>query len=175
MEQKTDKIEKLIAKFESIRLRNGALWIYSSGGIFTAKTRKKLLGILPRAEPGKSRNDFWCDRRKQVEQALIDLQLFIEAAEDDQVNQVVVTQETLAPVVETLLHYPVVYRAEPDLKRAEISQLFIEMGFIYLSDMMPGMMSLSHKQTKDAAIDLANFLVESFRPEKERRYPHLRG
>jgi len=50
------------------------------------------------------------------------------------VNQVI-TQEAFEPVVEALLWHPVVQRADPDFKRAEIAQLFIRVGFNYLASM----------------------------------------
>lgn len=84
-------------------------------------------------------------------------------------NQVITT-ETLKPVVEALLWHPVVARAEPDLTRAEIAQLFIRVGFDYLSSMRPSDMTKAHQDTVNQASDLSNWLVDRFKPEGERRY-----
>lgn len=107
--------------------------------------------------------------KESVKTALIDLELFIEVSDKKDVDQVI-TQETLKPVVEALLWYPLIKPDKPDMKRAEIAQLFIQVGFNYLSAMKPASMTSSHHRTKDDAIDLSYFLVDAFKPENERRY-----
>lgn len=159
MELNNRKSEKLIAKFKP--------HIKRRGGIFTTKTRERLLGIRGQAGRDRTKYDFWYDMRNYVKTALVDLQLFIEVADRGNLHQVI-TYETLKPLVETLLWHPVVDHAEPDLKRAEIAQLFIQAGFNYLRSMKG--ITLSHGRTIEEAVDLSRYLVESFKPESERRY-----
>lgn len=78
--------------------------------------------------------------------------------------------DDFAELVYVLLRYPVFAEAEPDMNRAEIAREFIERGFEYLSEKAPDLMTISHQQAKDAAVDLANFLTESLKPKAERRY-----
>lgn len=144
-------------KFRILLLRGG-------GGIFTPKTRKGLLGILGQAGRARTRNQFWYKVRNRVRTALTDLQLFIEVTGKNNVNQVV-TQETLAPVVKALLSF----KEGPDLKRAEIARLFIRTGFNYLKSKEKDI-TLSHHRTTEEALDLTDFLVESFKPESKRQY-----
>lgn len=168
MEARNRKKQKLIDKFKKqIKTRRGTPFLHMGGGIFTSNTRKKVLGIRKQPEPGINTNQFWYRRRNDVETALLDLQLFIEVAGKKNVNPVV-NQETLKPIVEALLWHPVVDHDEPDLKRAEIAQLFIEAGFNYLGSMKS--IPRSIRSTIDDAVDLSGYLVKSFKPESERRY-----
>ena len=171
MEPQETREGKLIAKFrKKIKTRKGTPFLDVAGGIFTPTTRKKVLGIVKQPEPRVSRNQFWYKMRNQVERALLDLQLFIEVAGKNNVNQVI-TQETLKPIVEALLFpYSMDGDLKPDLNRAEIAQLFIETGFSYLKSMKPENITLTHKDTIERAIDLSRYLVEMFKPEGKRRY-----
>jgi len=78
--------------------------------------------------------------------------------------------DDFAELVFALLRYPVPTKSDPDANRAEIARLFIKLGFEYLNNMAPDLMTVSHEQTRAAAIDLANYLAESFKPKSERRY-----
>lgn len=73
----------------------------------------------------------------------------------------------------TLFTWPGIERANPELKKAEIAELFIQAGFSYLSSMKRDHMTLSHKRTLEEAIDLSRYLLDSFRPERDRG--HIRG
>lgn len=156
--------DKILAKLREMRGKK-------KGGIFTPTRRYKLLGVsgLP-GRPGREVTeptpDFRWKTRECVKRALIDLQIFIEFADKDDVNMVI-TRETLMPVVEALLWHPVVEQARPDLTRAEIAQMFIQQGFNYLQSWkIPSVV----QKTIGEAIDISHFLVESFKPESERRY-----
>lgn len=76
----------------------------------------------------------------------------------------------LRELTETLLWHPVVEKADPDLERARIAQLFIESGFNYLRYMKGNRVTLSHRRTIDEAVDLSVFLLESFKPDSEQSY-----
>lgn len=143
--------ERLIAKFSP--------HVKARGGIFTKKTRGRLLGILRQTGRGRTEHDFWYDVRNYVKTGLIDLELFIEMADKKHVNQVV-TKETLTPVVRALLFHQILDEAEPDVRRAEIAQLLIHEGFRYLRG---GAVTLSHKRAIEEALDLTNYLVERAR------------
>lgn len=148
--------DNLIAKFRKFAEISG-------GGIFTKKARMQILGIQSFAGRESTKNDFWYDRRKNVENALIDLEIFIRFAGKGQVNQVI-TGETLSPIIEALLsEYD-----EPDAERAKIAHLLIRQSFLYLSKNKR--LTRSNINTIEEAIDLSNYLAETFKPEEERYY-----
>lgn len=161
---KTDKGEeqRTIDKFR-------LLYAHRQGGIFWGKTRERIM--TKRGLSGRSRaiNTFWYRQRENVKTALIDLQLFIEMAGKDQVNQVV-TRETLKPVVEALLSKPIEDRAKAELTRAEIAQLFIETGFNYLRATQP--LPQAIHETLNNASDSIDFLIRNFpsEPKSLERY-----
>jgi len=165
METQAKKEQKLTAKLKKIKTRSGTPLLAMGGGIFRPTTRKKVLGIVKRPEPGMSTNQFWYRRRNEVERALLDLQLFIKVAGKNNINQVL-TKEALRPVFEALLWHPVVERDEPDLNRAEIAQLLIETGFSYLLSMKRDSIPSSSRRTIREAIDASNYLVLSFKANK---------
>ena len=56
-------------------------------------------------------------------------------------------------------------------RKAKIAYVFIDKGFHYLAyASTQASITLSHKRTINEALDLANYLVQSFKPEKERNY-----
>lgn len=117
---------------------------------------------MKQPEPGVSKNQFWEDRRNAVERALIDLRLFVEVAGRKNVNQVI-TRDSLKPIVEVLLWYPIVDRTEPNVNLAEIAQMLIEEGFGYLRGMFQfgseHSISSSMQRTIADAIDGSKHLV----------------
>ncbi|MCW3976823.1 MAG: hypothetical protein NWE77_02700 [Candidatus Bathyarchaeota archaeon] len=141
----------------------------AGSGLFTRSTREKLLG-KKRIWDGKgdeaTRNTFWYRTNKRVKTALKDLQLFIELADKNYVNQVV-TVETLKPVVKALLYQPIHDQEVPNRKRAEIAKLFIEEGFGYLGAKSENFVTTlpTTKRTVEDALSLSSYLVESFREE----------
>ena len=166
MEIKTDN-EKVISKYRRY---------VSAKGIFYPKTRAKLLGIKTQgretAEPFKTSQEkanFWYRRRNEVKGCLKDLELFIEVANKNSVNEVI-TLERLKPLVEALLLRPVWKNAEPDLERAEIAKLFIHAGFEYLMQMQKIYIREYDATTINNAREEANFLIDLFRPLDERRH-----
>ena len=139
-------------------------------GGFTTKTRNRILGITEGLSGrDRTKNDFWQDARDHIRMGLIDLEIFIRYAPADQVKQVV-TKESLDPIFTPLLWHPVAEGAKPDLRNARIAQLLIQRSFDYLSAMKPDQVTASHSRTMEEAIDLSNFLSESFKPESERHY-----
>jgi hypothetical protein len=128
----------------------------AGGGIFTTKTRKRLLGMSGLSGRDRTKNDFWNDVRKRVRNAQKDLQLFVMTSDRDQVNQVI-TAETLVPAIRALLDSRM-----SDLNRAEIARLFITEGFSYLQGTSVLNITLAHDRTITEAIDLANYLVTHY-------------
>ena len=163
MEQNDDIKKKRIANFQK------AYETTKANGVFTRKTRERLLGISGLSGRNRTKIDFWLDVREHVKTALIDLQLFIEMAGEKYVNMTI-THESLESIARVLLWHPVVERADPDVNKAEIARLFIKWGFEYLSNMAPDLMTISHEQTRATAVDLAEFLAESFKLPSERFY-----
>lgn len=161
MSEKNDIREVVIAKFSSFIKTAG-------GGIFTRKTRMRLGGKLGLSGRDRTKNQFWDDVRNRVRNALKDLELFIESADEKQVKQVL-TAETLKPVIVSLLQKGDVrvYGKMPDANIAKIAHLFVREGFRCLSEQNK-YVTKSHARTIEEAIDLSNFLVETFKPESER-------
>jgi hypothetical protein len=150
----------------------------SNGGIFKKKRRKQLLGILRKSGrdrpleeshnplEGKTKASFWYDVRETVRNGLIDLQLFIETADDKNVNMVL-NRESLAPVVYALLdHSKLYHRSEDDGTKAKIAQMLAEYGLSYLRDSK--FVYEAQRRTIDEAIQLSKQITISLLPEKER-------
>jgi len=165
MGEMNDTAKKIEARFRKIKTKNGTRILDAGSGIFTHTTRKKVLGISKQTEPKTSIDQFWWKRRNEVERALIDLDLFIEVAGEDNINQVI-TKESLAPIIEALLWHPIVDDDVPDLNRAEIAQMLIQDGFDYLSR---GVRPLAYdipsiaKRTILEAVELSHYLVSDIK------------
>ena len=139
-------------------------------GGYTTKTRKRLLGITEGLSGrDRSKNVFWDDVRKHTRMDLIDLEIFLNYAQDNQVKQVI-TSDLLKPIIYALFLKPVYDHATPDLRTARIAQLFIKLSFEYLSEMRDDLITSSHSRTIQDAVDLSNFLGESFKSESTRKY-----
>jgi len=104
------------------------------GGLFTAPMRRGLLNVERRAGRDRKNINFWYDVRRTIKTGLIDLQLFIDTADEKNLKKVL-TPEALEPIIESLLLRPIHEKAEPDLTRANIAKLFIHVGFEYLTRM----------------------------------------
>ena len=128
----------------------------AGGGVFTTRTRKRLLHMQGLAGRDRTKNDFWNDVRNRVRNAQTDLQLFILTADRDQVNQAI-TEDTLVPIVRALLD-----SRKPDSNGARIARLFITAGFDYLQATSMENITLAHSRTIQEATDLANFLVTHY-------------
>lgn len=145
---------------------------YKKSRARTKKTREKILlkeGISGR---GQSVNTFWYRQRESVKTALIDIQLFIEEAGENNLEEII-NAESLKPLVDALLKFP--YSTQPEVRKAEIARLFILAGFSYLSLSHYNNLTVSHQNTIGEATDLADYLTEQLKPKDERRYPKTIG
>ncbi|MHA2112324.1 MAG: hypothetical protein ACW98W_12650 [Candidatus Hodarchaeales archaeon] len=142
--------------------------INSSGGIFTKKTRERILGIRGLSGRYRTKKRFWVEQGENIQSALRDLALFIETTETPIVDDVI-NIGSLTPVVEALLGKPLADNAEPDLIRAEIAQLFIQTGFSYLALMKIHMIPSLYERVISEANELSRLLVTSFQPEGKRQ------
>lgn len=149
MIHKEHEQKRVIDKFRLLYLRK-------QGGIFTRKTRKRIITKKGLSARGRERSQFWYRQRENVKTALVDLQLFIEQAGKSNVNQVV-TAEALRPIVRSLLYRPLVYEEAADRERAAIARWFIEMGFEYLQQKSIKFPEVDQQVKK--ALDLARFLT----------------
>jgi len=142
--------EKLVEKYK--------LHLNRKGGIFTTKTRGNLLGISVKGRKIRDQNyDFRYDLRNQVKTALVDLELFLEAADVDDVDEII-TKETLKPVVKALLPNNVA-----SLMIAEIAQMFIEASFEYLTTAyMDINYPLLYDEIVKKALELSDLLVGQY-------------
>ncbi len=175
MNYNNEEKEGIIDKFQRLRTRNGTPFLEMGGGIFTPKTRKKILGIMKQPKPGMSTNQFWYKIRNQVERALIDLWLFVEVSGEQNMNQVM-TRKSLEDLVYSLLTIQL-FKEGPDKNLAEIAQMFIKQGFAYFENMFSlseYRLPLSSKRTMEEAVDLSEHLllqVEDIKKSiKERNY-----
>ncbi len=127
-----------------------------SGGIFNNRTRGKLLGS---ESFGKGKQDtkssteriilgdkFWHDIRENVRKSLVDLELFFEVAQDDQIdllckNNQVHSKDTTGPTMTenifrqlclTLFHNPIINNEEQDKNREDIAREFVSWGIKYI-------------------------------------------
>ena len=133
----------------------------ADGGIFTSKTRRRLVGELGMSGRGLTKNDFWYDQRNRVRNALTDLEIFLTVAGRDNVNQVL-TVETMEPVIKALFALEVIDSVQPDPQKAWIAYLLIYAGFEYLSRLKEDHMTEPHKRTLNEAISLAQYLADIF-------------
>jgi hypothetical protein len=147
-------------------------YVGRQGGIFTQKTREKMITKEGISESSPARNTFWYRQRENVKTALLDLYLFLKEAGEDNVKQVF-TEETLAPMISSLLETN--YHGAPELRKAEISRLFILYGFNYLHKKYLNNLTVSHKNTIHTAVDLADYLAELLKPFEKRKYPTYLG
>ena len=127
----------------------------AQGGIFTKKGRERLLGIARKYGGDESRtlSTFWNRTTTYVENALVDLDLFIQTAEKKRFDKVI-SAESLRPIVQDLF-----WAGERnDKNRAEIAQLFIQMGFHYLESSLLHSLSQVHQRSISEAVDLSRIL-----------------
>jgi len=123
------------------------------GGIFTKQTRERLLGLARPYGGGTTLSNFWNRTTTYVENALVDLALFIETAEMEKVDEAITT-ESLRPIFNALL-WAGVFK---NRNRAEIAQLFIQEGFQFLQGSLLKELSEIHKRSILEAIDLSRIL-----------------
>jgi hypothetical protein len=139
-------------------------------GSFTQSKREKIMGIKGVSGRDVRNADFWQDVRDHIRAALLDIQLFLTFASDSDIS-LVMTIENLYPIIQGLVPTRFQARVEPDLRKAEIAHSFIQDGFHYLYySKTPAAITLSHKRTINEALDLANYMLQTFKPEGERNY-----
>jgi hypothetical protein len=143
--------------------------INNAGGLFTPIARERLLGLEGQTGRGRTKSDFWYHVRTSVENGLIDLDLFIETADDKDVNMVL-NRVTLDPFVKSLLS---IWNTKPDKMKAEIAQLFILAGFEYLLHWSPHPDPL--KKCIEDAEEFSDHLVELLGGEGRFNFGKLRG
>jgi hypothetical protein len=160
--------KRLIAKYMRLYQELDNQSFSARGGIFTKKTRKRLLGIEGQTGRGRTKYDFWYDVRKYVKTALIDLQLFIELAGKSNIDQVI-TAESLKPVLYSLVWHPVIHKEEKDMEKAKIAKLLIDVGFGYLSSNMHKHLTEPHRRSIGEAIEVADYLVKTLETDLERK------
>jgi len=137
----------------------------ADSGLFTRKTRRRLVGKLGLSGRGRTKNDFWYDQRNRVRTALKDLEIFLMVAGPSNVGQVF-TLENVKPVIDSLL-----WRGDqPDVEVALIAQYLIESGFIYLMRYKNDLVTEIHEQTINHALDISRLLAANFASGNKRRW-----
>lgn len=134
-------------------------FVNKGGGIFVKDTKKRLLGLSP-GRPGWSEDtaDYRYNVRSQVKQALIDLALFIEVADEKDVSRII-NQKSLEPIARALLwNVP----KKPNASLAKIAHMLIWYGFHYLKTQNPIRLPNALDSQIDAAIDISNYLTDCF-------------
>ena len=107
-------------------------YIENDGGIFTSAKRKRLLKYSPgRKGYSEEPAQFRYDVRRFVQQAFVDLELFIEAVDKKDVNRTI-NLITIEPVLETYFQVGKGEFAEKDSVKADLAWLLINIGFRYL-------------------------------------------
>ena len=163
------KIDKPKTKGERYNLKKTAKYrqIYfiekleGEGGIFQDRTRRQLLNLPPSKKRGRPKDDdlsgealnqfSWQRIRDNIRKALVDLELFLEVAQEDQIRQVC-NEESFAPITKVLFHTPQA-RCEPySNSRAKIAGQFIEWGFAYLRQ---NKLNMANKDALEKAVDLS--------------------
>lgn len=161
-----DQIKHLSDKCSNLYKGN-----YTESGLFTEARRKTLLELqrnkisgLP--EPFKNKHDksqFWHETRNLVKTALIDLQLFIEVSSPKDFDRTL-NADTFVPIANALLA-----TSEPATpEKAKIAQLFVEIGFQYLSSHNSGFITSHQEQEIKDAIGLCKQLTALLLPLTER-------
>lgn len=169
MGEKSD-IEKLQEKY---RRKYKQVNFSGYGGIFTKKRRKQLLGLKgksgrDRPLEGQSKYSFWYDVRESVKSGLIDLQLFIEAADEENVNTVL-TKESIEPAVYAFFFYQKPQNEKDVSSKAKVARMLVEHGLNYLrSESRFGQLRKKEEQEIDDAIELSNQLAFRLLTEGER-------
>jgi len=127
----------------------------AQGGIFTKVTRERLLGLARPYGGGATLSNFWNRTTTYVENALVDLDLFIQTADNSRVNKVI-TARSLTYFIQDLLWAG----AYNNKNRAEIAQLFVQEGFRYLESSSLSNLTEIHRRSIYEAIDLGQYLAQ---------------
>jgi hypothetical protein len=136
-----------------------------AGGIFSKKKRKQLLGFLEKSGgTGKTKSNFWYDTRETVKTALVDLELFLETADNKNVNQVL-NVDSLTSVIDALFD---TYGQEKDPTRVMVAFMLIERSFWYLRAISQKYLMPTQERQIEDAINLAKQLALLVLPEEKR-------
>ena len=155
MSQEDEHKKYLIVEFQP--------FVKARGGIFTRKTRERLLGTRVASGRNRTKNQFWYDVRNEAKIALKDLELFVETADREQKDQVL-TRGSLEPIIRTMLQTNLVWSEnEPNPTKAEIADMLIRWGFDYLKAMTNQSLTLSHERTMNEALDLSSYLLSQIK------------
>lgn len=169
MDYKGARIERLGKIFDELKKRDNDEKHFNAGaikgGIFTNKTRSRLRGFLG-GSMGRDMTlaDFWYDVRTSIKSALYDLALFVTVASQKDVSSVI-TVETLDPIFEGLLRFPVTDNTQPDHEKARVADFMIHQGFYYLSQLKPSFLPPKSGETINEALSLSEYLCERFKSE----------
>lgn len=139
------------------------------GGLFTPRTRQRLIGEAKTER--KTKNDFSYDVRERVKNGLADLTLFMKFGDLKDIEQTI-TAENLKPFIESLFEtkYPVKRRS--DIRTIAIANLLVQLGFYHLYMVDRHKITQAHKRTIREALDLSNYMFQSFLAEKDRDYAY---
>ena len=155
-----DKKENRIANFRK-------KFAFTKGGIFTNKKREKIMGTIRRTGRNRKESDFWQDVRNYVKGALLDLQLFLEFADEKDIK-LVMTGERLQPLIQQIASAK--YPFDTDFRKADIANILIQNGFRHFYYSKNKDITLSHKRTINEALDLSRYLVSTFVSPEHRQY-----
>ena len=143
---------------ENMRRKYGA-FIEKRGGIFTPARRRRLLRYSPgRHGYSKADADFRYDVRSFVKQALVDLEMFLEVADEKDVSRII-NQESLEPIARALLWN---VRDKPNASLAKNAHMLIWYGFYYLKTQNPISLPEILNSQIDSAIELSDSLTDCF-------------
>jgi hypothetical protein len=120
-------------------------------GIFTQTTRHQLLGQKPKYE-----NTFWWRIRDDVQLSLVDLALFVETANKNDVDKVI-TAKALEPFAISFFH--IAFPDQASAERAKVAALFIKNGLDYLRRANSKHMTPPNKNAIDEIGGLIDYLV----------------
>jgi hypothetical protein len=146
------------------------------GGFFQSVTRRRLTGMERQTGSGRTTSDFWYKVRIQVETALLDLQLFIDASNNDDraLLAKVVNRQSIEPIIRSLLtsfDHTQVTNKPRNANRAKIAWLLIEQGLRYLRNMNNryDILTDSDEAIITNALQLSKRMTASLLPDFERR------
>jgi hypothetical protein len=157
-DQRAYWLRRLREKYKPYLTRQGR----GKGGIFTTTMRGNLLGIAVKGRKKRDNTyDFRYDVRNTVRTALVDLELFIETANQKDVD-IVINEENLSSLVHALLN-----RSAQGFERAIIAQMLAECSLEYLVRKSK-YVTKSQKQIMEDAIETSKQLTLLLIPENER-------
>ena len=159
-----------IKEEEKIKLEYGDI---EGKGIFNSKTRGHLLGIKTRGrEPiefkkPQDKANFWYARREAIKGGLKDIELFIEVADEESLNQVI-NFDRIKPLVDSLLFSRIKGNAEPNVNTVKIAQMFIHRSFQYLRRMNKDNIGRLNERAISDALEICDILANLLLPYGER-------